>query len=56
MKVLKSMEKRQRELATYRLDKATDDLETAEINLKNRKFSQSINRSYYSIFHALRAL
>jgi uncharacterized protein (UPF0332 family) len=50
------MEKRQRDLAAYRLDKAKDDLETDEINLTNNKFAQSINRSYYSIFHALRAL
>jgi uncharacterized protein (UPF0332 family) len=50
------MEKRQLDLSAYRLDKAKDDLETADLNLKNNKFSQSINRSYYSIFHAIRAL
>lgn len=50
------MEKRQLDLSAYRLDKARDDLETARINLENNKFSQSINRSYYSIFHAIRAL
>lgn len=50
------MEKRQLDLSAYRLDKSRDDLETARINLENNKFSQSINRSYYSIFHAIRAL
>lgn len=50
------MEKRQLDLSLYRLDKSRDDLETARINLENNKFSQSINRSYYSIFHAIRAL
>jgi len=50
------MEKRQLDLSNYRLDKAKGDLETAELNLKNNKLSQSINRSYYSMFHATRAL
>ena len=50
------MEKRQLDLSNYRLEKAKGDLETAELNLKNNKLSQSINRSYYSMFHAARAL
>ena len=50
------MERRQLELSNYRLEKAKGDLETAELNLKNNKLSQSINRSYYSMFHAARAL
>jgi len=50
------MEKRQLDLSNYRLDKAKDDVETAELNLKNNKLCQSINRSYYSMFHAARAL
>lgn len=56
MKVLKSMEKKQLDLSAYRLEKARDDLETAEINLKENKLSQSINRSYYAMFHAARSL
>jgi uncharacterized protein (UPF0332 family) len=50
------MEKRQLDLSRYRLDKAKDDLGISELNLKNKGFSQSINRSYYSMFHAARAL
>ena len=50
------MEKRQLDLSAYRLEKAKDDLDTAELVFKNNKFSQSINRSYYSMFHAVRAL
>jgi uncharacterized protein (UPF0332 family) len=50
------MEKKQLDLSAYRLEKAKDDLETAGSNLKNNKFSQSINRSYYAMFHAVRAL
>ncbi len=44
------------ELSKYRMEKAKDDLDTAEIMLDNKKYSQSINRSYYAIFHALRSL
>jgi len=50
------MEKRQLDLSAYRLEKAKDDLETAELTLKNNKFSQSVNRSYYAMFHAARSL
>ncbi len=50
------MEKTQVDLSNYRLEKARGDLETAEENLEKKRFSQSINRSYYAIFHAARAL
>jgi len=50
------MEKRQLDLCRYRLDKAKDDLRVSQSNLENKSFSQSINRSYYSMFHAVRAL
>ena len=44
------------ELSKYRMEKARDDLETSEMMFNNNKFSQSINRSYYAMFHAVRAL
>lgn len=44
------------ELSLYRLHKAKDDLESAKIMLDSKKYSQSLNRSYYAIFHATRAL
>ena len=44
------------DLSKYRMEKAKDDLETSEIMLKNKKYSQSINRSYYAMFHAIRSL
>lgn len=50
------MEKRQLDLSAYRLEKARDEMETAALMLANNKISQSINRSYYSMFHAVRAL
>ncbi|MCK5057308.1 MAG: HEPN domain-containing protein [Candidatus Aminicenantes bacterium] len=50
------MDKRQLDLSRYRMEKAKTDLSTSKLNLENKKFSQSINRSYYSMFHAVRAL
>lgn len=44
------------ELSKYRLEKAKEDLNTAIENLVNTHLSGSINRSYYSIFHAIRAI
>ncbi len=43
-------------LSNYRLEKAKQDLETARITLEHNKLAQSVNRSYYAIFHAVRAL
>lgn len=43
-------------LAKYRIEKAEDDLESAKLLLVNNFYSQSLNRSYYSIFHAVRSL
>jgi len=44
------------DLSRYRLDRAKDDLQSARILIENNKIPQSINRSYYAIFHATRAL
>lgn len=43
-------------LSRYRFEKAKEDLETADITLQHDKFDQSINRSYYAIFNALKSL
>lgn len=45
-----------RVLSDYRLEKAKQDLETAKINFEHGMLAQSVNRSYYAAFHALRAL
>ena len=50
------MDEKQKTLSKYRLEKAKEELQTAEINFNHNKISQSVNRSYYAIFHALRAL
>lgn len=42
--------------AKYRLGKAKEDFEAAKMLLDKNHFAQSLNRSYYSIFHAARVL
>ena len=50
------LDERAKTLSRYRLDKSYEDLIAAKEMLKLNMFKQSINRSYYSIFHAVRAL
>lgn len=44
------------DLSKYRLETAKDDLATAKKNFEDARYRASVNRSYYAIFHALRAL
>lgn len=44
------------DLSQYRFESACDDLDSAHILLKDGKFKASVNRSYYSIFNALRSV
>ena len=44
------------DLSVYRLEKAKNDLDAAEKNLELALYSTAANRSYYSIFHAARAV
>lgn len=44
------------EMCKYSIEKANDELDTSELLLKNKKFSKSLNSSYYAIFHATRGL
>ena len=44
------------DLSKYRYQTAADDLETARINFREGKYKQAVNRSYYAIFHAIRAV
>ena len=50
------MEGSLKDLSRYRLDRAREDLETAEENCSAGRLRASINRSYYAAFHALRAV
>lgn len=43
-------------LSKYRLERAKEDLESAKLNLENELIKASINRSYYCIFHTIRAI
>ncbi|MCZ6704173.1 MAG: HEPN domain-containing protein [Ignavibacteria bacterium] len=44
------------DLSKYRMIKAKEDLSAAELLLNNNHFAQSLNRSYYTNFHAVRSL
>ncbi len=44
------------DLSKYRMEKAKEDLSAAELLLNNNHFAQSLNRSYYANFHAVRSL
>ena len=43
-------------LCRYRIERAKEDLLTAEYNHRSGFFKASINRSYYAIFHSIRAV
>lgn len=49
------MEGSLRELAGYRMERAKEMLDAARGNLEIGQFKTSLNRSYYAIFHAMRA-
>ena len=43
------------ELAGYRIERAKEMLAAAEGNLKIGQYKTALNRSYYAVFHAMRA-
>ena len=49
------MEGSLKELAGYRMERAREMLSAAEGNLGIGQYKTSLNRSYYAIFHAMRA-
>ena len=50
------MVKSVKDLSNYRIEKAQSDLSAAKLLYQNQLYTQSLNRSYYAIFHAVRAL
>lgn len=50
------MESSVKELSEYRLARAIEMLKASEENLKINQLKTSLNRSYYAIFHAMRAV
>ena len=49
-------EQRAKDLSLYRLQRAREDLASAQNNYKNNDFRTANNRAYYAIFHSLRAV
>lgn len=43
-------------LSAHRFGRAKEELETAELLLRNANYRSSVNRSYYAIFHGIRAV
>lgn len=50
------MDNRQEELSRYRIQEAKDSLKVAEHCLKEGLYKDSINRSYYTAFYAIKAV
>lgn len=50
------MEDSLKELATYRMERAKEMLVASEENLNIAQYRTSLNRSYYAVFHAMRAV
>ena len=44
------------QLSQYRFGRAVEMLDDAKKLLQQKSYASSVNRSYYSIFHALRAM
>jgi uncharacterized protein (UPF0332 family) len=45
-----------KDVANYKLERAKDDFESAQLLLKNGKLKAANNRAYYSCFHAVDAV
>lgn len=45
-----------KDLARYKLERAREELDTAELLLKNERLKAANNRAYYSIYYSLTAV
>ncbi len=50
------MDDRQKELCEYRLQQAEESLEVAKNCLESGHYKDSVNRSYYSAFYAIKSV
>ena len=50
------MDSRLTDLSGYRLARAREALETASLDFAHGLYAASMNRSYYAVFHAIRAV
>ena len=46
----------QRDYATYRLERAREDLKAARLLFQNDNYRVANNRAYYAMFHFMRAV
>ena len=44
------------DLSKYRMEMAEEELNSAELLKENKRYKASVNRSYYAVFHAMRAV
>lgn len=44
------------DLSKYRYERASEELDNAKVMLDSGKYKLALNRSYYSIFHGMRAV
>ena len=50
------MEERVRDLSKYRFETCIESLDDAKLMFDNGRYKNALNRAYYSIFHAIRAV
>ncbi|MCR5155174.1 MAG: HEPN domain-containing protein [Butyrivibrio sp.] len=50
------MEERLKDLSKYRFETSLEDLTDARIMYSNGRYKNALNRAYYSIFHAIKAV
>lgn len=50
------MEERARELSKYRFETSLEALSDAKLMYENERYKNTLNRAYYAIFHAIRAV
>ena len=50
------MDERRWDLCRYRIEQARESLKASKIMLENSMIKDSINRSYYSVFYAIKAV
>lgn len=50
------MDDRKKDLSEYRLSQAEDSVKVAKMSFDNGLFKDSINRSYYAAFYAVKAV
>ena len=46
----------EKDLANYKLERAKEELDTAELLFRNEKLKAANNRAYYSIYYSLTAI